>query len=143
MKHIKVLAIIFFVFFLTGCNNQTLECSKSDELESGTATEKQLIVFENGKIDEYTTSFQFKVNEKYKAFSDSLFESLKSSFIEYKNADGIMYKEKKSNGDILITIKGDYSKMDNESKKSLGLTNNVSFDSALSSLENDGYSCKH
>lgn len=143
MKTIKVLTILFCVFFLTGCNKQTLECTKTDELESGVATEKQIIVFENKSLDKYTASFEFKVNDEYEDFRDSLFKSLESTFKEYQDADGIEYTLKKTDDDIVITIKGDYDKMDSESKESLGLDNNVSFKKVLSSLEDEGYSCKH
>ncbi len=144
MKRVNILmTILFFSLFLTGCGKQTLKCSKTEELEAGKAIEKQTIVFENNNISKYSASMQFKVNDEYKDFKNTLFESLENSFKEYDNQDGIKYNVKKDNDNILITIEGDYSKMNSKAQENLKLLKSSSLDKALESLENDGYNCKH
>ena len=144
MKQIhNLMIILFFSLFLTGCGKQTLKCSKTEELESGKAVEQQIIVFENNNVSKYSASMQFTVNDKYDDFKSTLFDSLVSPFKEYDNKEGIKYNVKKDDDNILITIEGDYSKMDSEVQESLGLSKNVSFNEALEALENDEYNCKH
>ena len=128
---------------LTGCGKRTLSCSKTSKLEAGQVTEKQSIIFQNNIPDEYTSSFEFKINDNFKDFEKGLFESLESSFKKYDDMEGIDYNVKKDGDKFLVTIKCEYDKISGKVKDSLGFSKNATFTKVLESLETDGYSCKH
>lgn len=144
MRFIKyILMILFCSLMLTGCGKRILSCSKTTKLEAGQVIEKQSIIFQNNTPDEYTSSFEFKINDNFKDFEKGLFESLESSFKKYDNMKGINYNIQKDNNKFLVTIKYEYDKISSKVKDSLGLSKNVTFTKVLNSLEADEYSCKH
>ena len=143
MKTTKVIMIFLFsVFILTGCNNKQLSCTKKENIESGTATEKQIITFENNKINSYSAEMAIKLNDDYKDYADMLLDNLATPFKKYQNKDGVKYNISKKDNIISITFNGDYTKMDDNTKDSLGISEKASFDKIKTSLEKDGYTCK-
>lgn len=142
MKKTKFLAIFLFMTILTGCGDKTLSCTKKEDMSAGKATEKQVITFSNDKINLYDAEMTIKLNDNYKDYADLLLKSLEEPFSEFKDKKGIEYKTSKKNNIISVTLSGKYSQMDEDTKKSLGIAENYSFDEAKKSLEDDGYTCK-
>lgn len=140
----KNLLIVFWfcILFLTGCGTQTLTCTKHEDTEAGKASEKQVITFNNDKIKLYTAEMKINLNNDYKEYSKALLKSIQDPFEEYKNADGVKYTTSEKNGNILFSVSGDYTKMDDEAKKSFGIDKNLSFNDIKENLENDGYTCQ-
>lgn len=143
MKSIKLFIMLLSLFLITGCENQSLECSKEEKLDTGVSVEKQAFLFKNDKIDEYSTSIELKLNSEYKKYKDILFNTFESSFMSFKGKKGLEYKVIKNDDNIIITIGGKYGEMNNEVKENLGISNHVSYEKTLKALEKDGYSCKH
>ncbi len=143
MRHTKLFIIILALFFVTGCENKTLDCSKITKIESGIATEHQKISFTNNQINEYNAEMEFKINNEFQDYKDILLKDFENSFSNLKNKKGIEYKATINDNNIIITIQANYSKMNNEAKKILNLSNKISYTESLKALENDGYNCKH
>lgn len=142
MKKIKILAIFLLITIMTGCGDKTLSCTKEEDMEAGVATEKQVITFSNDKINLYEAEMSIKLNDDYKEYADLLLNSLEEPFSDFKDKKGIEYKTSKDDNRISVLLSGEYNKMDEDTKKSLGIAENYSFDKTKESLENDGYSCK-
>ena len=61
---------------------------------------------------------------------------------DYTEEDGLEYNTTVDDNNISVTVSGDYNKMSDDVKQSLGIADNSSFDQVKESLEEDGYSCK-
>ena len=142
MKKTKFLAILLFITILTGCGDKTLSCTKEEDISAGKATETQVITFSNDKINLYEAEMTIELNDAYKEYADLLLNSLEEPFSKFKDKKGIEYKTSKKDNSISITLNGEYSQMDEDTKKSFGVAENYSFNEAKKSLENDGYTCK-
>lgn len=143
MNKTKFMAIFLFsILLLTGCDSKKLSCTKEDDMDSGKATEKQSFTFENNKMSLYEAEMVITLNEDYKDYADLLLESLESPFEEFKDKNGITYKTSKKDDKISINISAEYNKIDEDTKKSLGILENPSFDKTKKSLEDEGYKCK-
>ncbi len=143
MKKTKLLAIFFiFGLLLTGCDSKSLSCTKEEEIDAGKTKEVQLINFDNNKIKSYEATMSIALTNEYKDYADTLLESLEEPFKDFNEEDGIEYKTKVDGNNISVTVSGDYNKMSDDAKQSLGIADNASFDAVKESLENDGYSCK-
>ena len=142
MNKLKILGISVFCFFiLTGCGKSTLECTKSEETDSGKLTEKQIFSFNNNKISKYQLNMNLNLKEEYKDYDDMFLNSLEEPLEGYKNKKGIEYETFKDNGKISVTLESDYSKMDNDTKESLGINEKNSLNEIKNNLEDEGYSC--
>lgn len=143
MKKTKLLAMFFiFGLLLTGCDSKSLNCTKEEEIDAGKTKEVQLINFDNNKIKSYEATMSIALTNEYKDYADTLLESLEEPFKDFNEEDGIEYKTKVDGNNISVTVSGDYNKMSDDAKQSLGIADNASFDAVKESLENDGYSCK-
>ena len=142
MKCARFITIFLFVILLTGCGSKKLSCTKEEETDFGRANEKQMFIFENNKISSYEAKMEINLNDDYNDYADLLLESLESPFEEFKDKNGITYNTSKGNDKISIKIKANYNKLDEESRKSLGINDNSSFNKIKKSLEDDGYKCK-
>lgn len=142
MKKFKVFGVFLFcTFLLTGCGKATLKCSKSEDTESGKLTEKQTFTFNNNKISNYKLEMTLNLKDDYKDYDDMFLNSLEEPLEEYKNKKGIEYETNKDNGKVSVVIQSNYSKMDSDTKKSLGISENSSLDETRKALEDEGYSC--
>lgn len=142
MKKLKLIMILSILFVLTGCSSQSLSCTKEEDTDYGKNSEKQEFSFNSNKIASYSAQMSIKLNEDYDDYADVLLDSLESPFKDYKDKDGIEYVTSKKDDVISIKFSGDYSKMDDETKDSLGIDKNASYDVIKKSLEDDGYNCK-
>ena len=142
MKKIKLIMILSIIFVLTGCSSQSLSCTKEEKTDYGQNSEKQDFSFSNNKIKSYSAEMSIKLNDDYNDYADVLLESLESPFKEYKDKDGIKYETSKKGDIISIKFSGDYDKMDEETKDSLGIDKKASYEEVKKSLEDDDYTCK-
>ena len=142
MKCARFITIVLFGILFSGCGSKKLRCTKVEESEFGRANEKQMFIFENNKISSYEAKMVINLNDDYNDYADLLLESLESPFEEFKDKNGITYNTSKGNDKISIKIKANYNKLDEESRKSLGINDNPSFNKIKKSLEDDGYKCK-
>lgn len=143
MKKTKLLAIFFiFGLLLTGCDSKSLSCTKEEEIDAGKTKEVQLITFDNNKIKSYEATMSIALKDEYKNYADTLVESLEEPFKDYTEEDGLEYNTTVDDNNISVTVSGDYNKMSDDVKQSLGIADNSSFDQVKESLEEDGYSCK-
>lgn len=143
MKKTKLLAIFFaFGLLLTGCDSKSLSCTKEEEIDAGKTKEVQLITFDNNKIKSYEATMSISLKDEYKDYADTLLKSLEEPFKDYTKEDGLEYNTTVDNNNISVTVSGNYNKMSDDVKQSLGISGNSSFDKVKASLEDDGYSCK-
>ena len=143
MKKGKLLGIfLFMAIILTGCGDKTLSCVKEEDIDFSKVNEKQVITFSNNKIKLYEAEMIIQLNDDTKDYADLLLSSLEEPFSDYKDKKGIEYKTNKKDNNISLTFSADYSKMDKETKKSLGISEDSSLEKTKKSLEDDGYTCK-
>ena len=143
MKKNTILTVFLLTaLLLTGCGNETLSCSKQEDNDAGKINEKQVITFSNDKIKLYEAEISVNLNDDYKDYADLLISSLEEPFKDYKDKKGIEYKTSKKDNRISLTFSAEYSKMDKETKESLGIDENSSLDNMKKSLKKDGYTCK-
>lgn len=143
MKKTK-LFIMFFILgvLMTGCDSKSLSCTKEEEIDAGKTKEVQLITFDNNKIKSYEATMSVALKDEYKDYADTLLQSLEEPFNDFSKDDGLKYKTSTDDNNISVTVSGDYNKMSEDVKQSLGISVNPSFDNVKSSLEDDGYNCK-
>ena len=142
MKKIKFLMLfLFFSIILTGCGKKSLSCSKEEDIDAGKMNENQVITFKNDKIYSYDALMTIELNDEYMDYKDVFVDSLESSMSEYKDKEGIKYNTTKKDNQVSITINGIYSQMDDDTKESLGISKNSSFNEIKQSLEEEGYTC--
>lgn len=142
MKKFKFIIIFSIIFVLTGCSSQSLNCAKTEDTDYGKISESQNFSFSNNKITLYGAEMSIKLNDDFNDYADVLLESLEEPFKDYKNKDGIEYETSKKDDVISIKFSGDYDKMDDETKDSLGIDKKSSYDEVKKSLEDDDYTCK-
>ncbi len=142
MKKFKFIIIFSIIFVLTGCSSQSLSCTKTEDTDYGKISESQSFSFSNNKITLYSAEMSIKLNDDFNDYADVLLESLEEPFKDYKNKDGIEYETSKKDDVISIKFSGDYDKMDDETKDSLGIDKKSSYDEVKKSLEDDDYTCK-
>lgn len=143
MKKTKLMAIFFILgLLLTGCDSQSLKCVKESDIDAGKTKEVQSINFNNNKIKEYKATMAIELKDEYKDYANTLLEGLEAPFKSYTKEDGLEYKTSVNEGNISVTVSGNYSKMSDDVKQSLGISDNFTFNKVKESLENDGYSCK-
>lgn len=144
MKLMKCFVLFsLFSLILTGCGRQTLKCEKSSKINAGSVIEKQSISFVNDKIDKYETSFNIKISDDYKELSENFYEYLKSYFKNYENQKGVKFKFQNNDNNFFISISGIYDEMSSKVKEDLGLSKNMSLESVLNFLKDEGYKCEH
>ena len=143
MRNTKFIAIFLFsIILLTGCESKELSCTKEETADSGKVNEKQVFIFKNNTISTYDAEMVINLNDDFKDYADLLLESLESPFEEFKDKKGITYKTSKNDNKISVSISADYDKIYEDTKKSLGIFENPSFEKTKKTLEDDGYKCK-
>lgn len=143
MKKFKfVIMFIFTTILLTGCGKETLRCSKKENTDYGKTNEQQTFTFNNGKIESYEATMSIELNDDYDDYGEVLLGSLEEPFKDYKDDKGIEYEASIEDNIISLKFKGDYNKMDDDTKNGLGISEKTSLDSVKNSLEKEDYTCK-
>ena len=142
MKKTQFLTILILSLALTGCGKETLNCSKTEENDSGIAKANHVITFNNGKITNYKIQMGIELEDKYQDYADTFLKDLEKAFDDYKDMEGVTYNLNNDNNTVSITLEGNYQKMDDDSKKAFGIDGSVTAKDAKKKLEDEDYVCK-
>ncbi len=142
VKKLKFIILFFVVMVMaTGCNAETLSCTKEEDVEAGTMTETQVFSFNGGNLSEYSAEMKLELNEEYQDFVGVFSQTLEDVFEEYKEADGINYETSQEDNLIIVSISGSYKDMDEDVRSGLGISEDMALSKIKVSLEEDGYTC--
>lgn len=137
------------VFFMTGCSNQTLKCSKDDNENDGMSMHQGLNVsFKNDKVSNFVFVMNVSIDEQLISnnpdIANNLADSASSEFDNIREKNGVSYSMSKKDNGFNSKLKVNFNKTDNETMKSVSylINHQASYSVIKNDLEKSGYSCK-
>ncbi len=138
----KIILLLATCMLLSGCGKKTLTCSLTKNIESGKSKEKHVYVFTDNKISSIETTLSILLDDNYKNYSKVMTKKIEKNFKTYKNHKGISINISENDNTIKASIKADYSKMNNSSKKIIGFDEKKSYDDIKNKMKKEKYTCK-
>ena len=137
------------LFFITGCSEKTLKCSRENNAYDDQMKMSQSlnVSFNGDKASSLVFTMNVLLNEELidgnPNIASELADTASSEFDDIKNKHGISYSLSKKDNGFNSKLKINFNKVDDDTKKKIYLINyQSSYSSIKSSLERDGYSCK-
>lgn len=144
-KYLGICFAIVLVSFATGCGSKTktLKCSMEQNLSVYEMKQDVNLSFKKDSITKMEIIQNVKVDETYSSYIGELEKTLATTFDSYKDTKGFDISTKTDGNTIKTTLVADFSKMDDETKKSLDIVDTTAkYDDAKKAFETQGYSCK-
>lgn len=144
-KKLMVFACLFCsVIMLSGCfGSKKLTCTKTEEASGMTTTTTIGVTFKNDEATKASMKFKVDLGKDSAAYIDTLKKVFDSQFSEYTKQQGVTYSSKVDGTILEANLEMDTEKMDDATKKELGVTGTgESYKDAKSSFESEGYTCK-
>ncbi len=140
-------SIILSILCLTGCGNEELHCTKTDDSNQDLKMIQNIdVTFKKSKVTEIATTMKVEVAGVYKQHKATLQSSLEQQFSSYKNKKGISVNTVAKDDTITLNMRANVNKMDKSTREEFGLLNvNTSTKSrkeAKKEFEKDGFQCK-
>lgn len=133
---------LFLIFFICGCSNETLKCSKTNySTIYGKEIDNEIYIFNKKKLINYSTTKKIIFDSDMLKYMDDLysyFEKEKKIVIDsIKGSNYVLIRNEK---DILCNISVTMSNT-NDSLSKLNVDKNVSIDYLNNNLTEKGYYC--
>ena len=133
---------LFLIFFICGCSNETLKCSKTNySTIYGKEIDNEIYIFNKKKLINYSTTKKIIFDSDMLKYMDDLysyFEKEKKIVIDSnKGSNYVLIRNKK---DILCNISVTMSDT-NDSLSKLNVDKNVSIDYLNNNLTEKGFYC--
>lgn len=133
---------LFLIFFICGCSNETLKCSKTNySTIYGKEIDNEIYIFNKKKLINYSTTKKIIFDSDMLKYMDDLysyFEKEKKIVIDsIKGSNYVLIKNEK---DILCNISVTMSDT-NDSLSKLNVDKNVSIDYLNNNLTEKGFYC--
>jgi len=134
---------IIILWFITGCSNQEIKCTRVDNSSNDLEIKEELII----KYKKEIVSFDFESNIKagviYKKYMKELESNMIVKYITNMEANGIEKHSIIKGQKINIKIKGKAEKMDDNSKNTFNIFRiNSSIKEIKKELKINNYSCE-
>ena len=143
-KNMMLATLVILLGFATGCSKEkVLECSKKED-STGMAMEQTIKTkFNKNEIKNIDVTMDVNIEDAYKEYKSSIIKSVENQYSVYKDKTGITYSVDEKDSGLVVTIKADLKKMDDETKEELSMVDaKADFDTAKKELEKEGYTCK-
>lgn len=133
---------LFLIFFICGCSNETLKCSKTNySTIYGKEIDNEIYIFNKKKLINYSTTKKIIFDSDMLKYMDDLysyFEKEKKIVIDsIKSSNYVLIRNEK---DILCNISVTISNT-NDSLSKLNVDKNVSIDYLNNNLTEKGFYC--
>ena len=148
-KIVWSLVFVMCASMMTGCGaeaDKTLSCSKdfSSSMPSGvTMVQESDIEFKSGKVDTMKMVMKFELSGLYASQFDTMFNTMKSTYENQYNYDGITVTASKTGDktfDVVVFV--DYKNISDATKTAIGAKGSESYSVNKTQLEQQGYTCK-
>jgi hypothetical protein len=139
---VKKFISLFLIFFICGCSNETLKCSKTNySTIYGKEIDNEIYIFNKKKLINYSTTKKIIFDSDMLKYMDDLysyFEKEKKIVIDsIKGSNYVLIRNEK---DILCNISVTMSDT-NDSLSKLNVDKNVSIDYLNNNLTEKGFYC--
>lgn len=136
--------LLISILVMTGCGTaeKTLECNKETEQGFMTMVENEKILFKGDNVVEYDEDINITINDLYKDYKDDYIAILKDEFAKFENINGAVFKMEEEGEELVVTLKVDIDKVEDEDLNTLQLARTASYDETLKLRTENGYTCK-
>lgn len=145
-KFMSIISMFMILITLTGCGKKSITCS-GDLTESDiTVAVKVTGDFKSDKLLTQTIIMEFDLTE-YLEYSDidTYYESFKTQYSKFDEYEGITTNVEKVNNSLIVTLKIDLTKVDDETYEELDLGSgdvDVTTKAYISEFTDMGFTCK-
>ena len=133
---------LFLIFFICGCSNETLKCSKTNySTIYGKEIDNEIYIFNKKKLINYSTTKKIIFDSDMLKYMDDLYSYFeKEKKIVIDSIKGSNYVLTRNEKDILCNISVTMSDT-NDSLSKLNVDKNVSIDYLNNNLTEKGFYC--
>jgi len=139
---VKKFISLFLIFFICGCSNETLKCSKTNySTIYGKEIDNEIYIFNKKKLINYSTTKKIIFDSDMLKYMDDLYSYFeKEKKIVIDSIKGSNYVLTRNEKDILCNINITMSDT-NDSLSKLNVDKNVSIDYLNKNLTEKGFYC--
>ena len=142
MKKRMGIGLLTFLFFLTGCNQNRLVCTASDDTNGIDTDVKYTFIFEKDSASKATMKATSSLSGEN--FSEELISALEASALnaaeDYNQVDGIEAKVSSNKDKVTLDVEILAAGLSEENKKLYGM--DLDKETLKKQLEESGYTCK-